>query len=587
LSGERTTLPELLERAARHGDVGLRLVDAAEHADWFPWPLVRDRALDACGRLQARGVSAGDRVALVLPTSIEFFDAFFGVLLAGAVPVPLYPPVRLGRLDEYVARTARMLELVRATVVVTDRRVRRLLGQAVASARPRLGCVVLDELPARPPSPPAGTPDSLALVQFSSGTTVDPKPVALSHRAVVAQILRLKEFWPQPEGRTMDSGVSWLPLYHDMGLIGCVLPALEHPGTLTLIPPELFVARPAVWLRAISRYRATISPAPNFAYGLCLDKIRDEEMDGVDLSCWRVALNGAEPVAPGVLRGFCDRFVRWGFSPASMTPVYGLSEAALAVTFSDIGAPFESRRFDRERLANDGLAVETADGVELVALGRPLTDFALRIVDDDDRELDPGRVGRLLVSGPSLMDGYLGQPEATAAALRDGWLDTGDLGFLQDGVLFLTGRAKDVLILRGRNHSPHEVEDAVAAVPGVRAGCAVAVTWLPEGDTGERLLLLVEARRDVARTAHQRIAAECAAAACAAAGLHPDLVEVLAPGTLPRTSSGKLRRNEALRRWLASELNPPAAVTPLRVLAAAARSRLAFAKLQLEPDERP
>jgi len=586
LSGDRTTLPELLERAARHDEVGLRFVDAAEHADWFGWPLVRSRALVACGRLQAHGVAPGDRVALVLPTSIEFFDAFFGVLLAGAVPVPLYPPVRLGRLAEYAARTARMLELVRAALVVTDRRVRRLLGPAVAAARPRLGCAVLDELADSAPRPLPVTPDDLALVQFSSGTTVDPKPVALSHRAVVAQTLCLKGFWPQPAGRTVDSGVSWLPLYHDMGLIGCVLPALEHPGTLTLIPPELFVARPAVWLRTISHYRATISPAPNFAYGLCLDRIRDEDLEGVDLSCWRVALNGAEPVAPRVLRGFCERFARWGFAAAAMTPVYGLSEAALAVTFSEVAAPFGSRCFDRERLARDGRAVEAAGGVELVALGRPLPDFALAIVDDDGAELGPGRVGRLLVRGPSLMDGYLDQPEATAEVLRDGWLDTGDLGFLHDGQLFLTGRAKDLLILRGRNHSPHEVEDAVAEVSGARAGCAVAVSWLPEGDIGERLLLLVEARRDVPGSAYPQIASECAAAVRAAAGLHPDRVEVLAAGTLPRTSSGKLRRAETLRRWLAGELDPPAPVTPLRVLAAAARSRLAFARMQLESDER-
>ena len=585
MHGDLTTLAELLERAARHGDVGLRFVDAAEREEWFPWPLVRSRALGACGQLQAYGVAPGDRVALVLPTSIEFFDAFLGVLLAGAVPVPLYPPVRLGRLDEYAVRTARMLELVCACLVVTDRRVRRLLGPAVAAARPPLGCVALEEVAEATPRPECVTPDDLALVQFSSGTTVDPKPVALSHRAVVAQTLRLKCFWPQPEDRTVDSGVSWLPLYHDMGLIGCVLPALEHPGTLTLIPPELFVARPAVWLRTISHYRATISPAPNFAYGLCLDKIRDNDLDGVDLSCWRVALNGAEPVAPRVLRGFCERFAAWGFRPSAMTPVYGLSEAALAVTFSDVEAPFASRRFDRERLAREGQAAPAADGVELVALGRPLPDFALRIVDDDGRELRPGQVGRLLVQGPSLMEGYLDQPEATAAVLRDGWLETGDLGFLHDGLLFLTGRAKDVLILRGRNHSPHEVEDAAGSVAGVRAGCAAAVSWLPEGDTGERLLLLVEARRDVASDAYPQIASECAAAVRAAAGLHPDRVEVLAPGTLPRTSSGKLRRAETLRRWLARELDPPAAVTPLRVLAAAARSRLAFARLQLEPDE--
>jgi acyl-CoA synthetase (AMP-forming)/AMP-acid ligase II len=185
------------------------------------------------------------------------------------------------------------------------------------------------------------------------------------------------------------------------------------------------------------------------------------------------------------------------------------------------------------------------------------------------------------------MEGYLDQPEATAAVLHEGWLDTGDLGFVHDGQLFLTGRAKDVLILRGRNHSPHEVEEAVGAVPGVRAGCAVAVSWLPEGDTGERLLLLVEARREVAPASYPQIVAACAAAVRAAAGLHPDHVEVLAPGTLPRTSSGKLRRSETLRRWLAGELVPPSPVTALRVLAAAARSRLAFARVRLEPDERP
>jgi acyl-CoA synthetase (AMP-forming)/AMP-acid ligase II len=587
LSGDRTALPELLERAARHDGVGLRFVDAAERAEWFGWPLVHARSFDACGRLQARGVAAGDRVALVLPTSIEFFAAFFGTLLAGAVPVPLYPPVRLGRLDEYAVRTARMLELVRARLVVTDRRVRRLLGPTVAAARPPLGCVTLDELREGTPRPRSVTADDLALVQFSSGSTVDPKPVALSHRAVVAQTLRLKSFWPQPEGAAIDSGVSWLPLYHDMGLIGCVLPALEHPGTLTLIPPELFIARPALWLRTISRYRATISPAPNFAYGLCLDKIRDEELDGVDLSSWRLALNGAEPVAPRVLRGFCERFRRWGFSPAAMTPVYGLSEAALAVTFSPIDAPFASRRFNREQLAREGRAVEASTGLELVSLGRPLPDFVLKVVDDAGRELGPGRVGRVLIGGPSLMEGYLDQPEATAAVLHEGWLDTGDLGFVHDGQLFLTGRAKDVLILRGRNHSPHEVEEAVGAVPGVRAGCAVAVSWLPEGDTGERLLLLVEARREVAPASYPQIVAACAAAVRAAAGLHPDHVEVLAPGTLPRTSSGKLRRSETLRRWLAGELVPPSPVTALRVLAAAARSRLAFARVRLEPDERP
>ncbi len=516
-------------------------------------------------------------MALVYPTCAEFFEAFFGILAAGAVPVPLYPPVRLGRLDEYTDRTAAMLRAVDARLVLAERRVRRLLGEAVAAAGPVHGCLDVGSLPAAEALEVEVCAAELALVQFSSGTTVDPKPVALSHRAVIAQTVRLNSFWPDGNG-LVHSGASWLPLYHDMGLIGCVFPALERPAVLTLIPPELFVARPAEWLRTISRYRATVSPAPNFAYGLCVEKIRDEEMEGVDLSSWSVALNGAEPVAPRVLRRFQERFSRWGFRAEALTPVYGLSEAALAVTFSDIDRPFSSRFFDRDELAEGHRAVESADGVEMVSLGRPLPGFELRIVDRERRDLLESLVGRVLVRGPSLMDGYLGMEPATAAVLRDGWLDTGDLGFLIDGELFLTGRAKDVLILRGRNHSPVEVEHALDEVEGVRTGCAAAVSFMPEEGRAESLVVLVEARKEVTRRFYPRIAAEAARAVRAATGLQPDHVEVVSQGTLPRTSSGKIRRREALRRWRSNELLPPAAVNPVTVGAALIRSSLAAAR---------
>jgi fatty-acyl-CoA synthase len=370
--------------------------------------------------------------------------------------------------------------------------------------------------------------------------------------------------------------VSWLPLYHDMGLIGCLFPALERPGTLTLIPPEVFVARPAVWLRAVSRYRATISAAPNFAYSLCLDRVADQELEGVDLSSWRFALNGAEPVTPRVLRAFSERFAPWGLRPEALTPVYGLSEATLAVTFSPLDRGFSSRCFDRERLARDGEALEAPDGIEIVSAGRPLPGIRLRIVDEDRNDRADARVGRVLVKGPSLMAGYLGQAEATARSLEDGWLDSGDLGFLLAGELYLTGRAKDVIILRGRNHSPHDLEAAVEAVEGVRKGCAVAVSHLPEGADAERLLLLVEARRGVPGAGYAALAADCAAAVRAAVGLSPDLVEVLPPGTLPRTSSRKLRRAEALRRHLDGTLEPPRRVTPLQLAGSVVRSSLAM-----------
>jgi acyl-CoA synthetase (AMP-forming)/AMP-acid ligase II len=574
------TLADLLRRAADSTDAGLRFLDRRERETWLSWRDVHARAMATCGRLQALGTRPGDRVALVYPTSPEFFDAFFGSLLAGAVPVPLYPPVRLGRLEEYAARTAAMLRAAGVGVVLSEPRVRRLLGTAVAPVAPALGCHVLDELPAGSPSPERRSADDLALVQFSSGTTVDPKPVALSHRALLAQTERLNGFWPQPKGRPVDSGVSWLPLYHDMGLVGCVLPALSHPGTLTLIPPEVFVARPAVWLRTISRFGATISPAPNFAYGLCVDRIRDAELEGVELSSWRVALNGAEPVAPRVLRAFTERFSRWGFRAEALTPVYGLSEAALAVTFSDLDRPFTSIRFEREALAADGRAAPAGDGVELVSVGRPLPDFELRLVDGAGRRVGDDRVGRVLVRGPSLMEEYLGRPEDTAAVLRDGWLDTGDLGFIHAGELYLTGRAKDVLILNGRNHAPSEVEHAVDRVAGVRTGCAVAASWRPDEADREWLVVLVEAARGVAGNQWATIARECVAEVRAATGLSADRVEVLPPGTLPRTSSGKLRRREALRRWLSGELTAPDAVGVLRIAGAMVRSSLAFAAME-------
>ena len=579
------TINEYLEWAGRHPEGGLRFVDRQERAVWHGWAEVRERAIAVASGLAALGIAPGDRVALVFPTGIEFFDAFFGALLAGAVPVPLYPPVRLGRMGEYMARTARMIEVSGARLVLADSRVKRILGEAIEVARPPLGCRTVSELPQEEAPLRRPTSADLALVQFSSGTTVDPKPVALSHRALVAQTEILNSFW-QDTPNLHHSGVSWLPLYHDMGLIGCVFPALSRDATLTLLGPELFVARPALWLRALSRYRGTISPAPNFAYSLCVSRVTDEEMEGADLSNWRTALNGAEPVAPSVLAAFCERFARWGFRAEALTPVYGLSEAALAVTFSDLDRPFASTRFDREDLAREGTARETPDGREIVSVGRPVPRFSLQVRDEDGRDLPEDQVGRVWISGPSLMDGYLGHSEATARALQDGWLDTGDLGFIHRGELYLTGRAKDVVILRGRNYAPDEIERAADAVPGVRSGCVVAASWLPEDAPGEVLALFVEVSRQATSEEREALPQACREAVLATVGLAVDRVVALEPGTIPRTSSGKLRRGETLRLYLAGELAPPAPVTVLRLAGAVARSSLAYARLRLKPRER-
>ncbi len=527
------TLQSALEQAAR-SRWGLTFLAAQERETELSFAALYARAQRAAGGLRELGVEPGDRVAIVLPTGADFMDAFFGAVLAGAVPVPLYPPVRLGRMEEFHRRTARMLKACGARLVVSDARVSRLLGVAVANARPALG---LHAVPRGSPFAAAARPDDVLLIQFSSGTTVDPKPVALTHRNVLANVAAIETIVP---GDDAQAGVSWLPLYHDMGLIGCLLLAIDRPGPLTLIPPEVFLARPALWLRAISRKRATISVAPNFAYGLCVRRVRDAELAGVDLSSWRFALNGAEPVAPAVLRRFSERFAGHGFDPRALMPVYGLSEASLAVSFTPPGRGPRS----------------VASGArELASVGMPLPGIEVDI-----------RGGRIFVRGPSVMREYFGNPTATAAAVSKGWLDTGDLGFEHEGELFVSGRAKDVVILHGRNHAPQEFEDALDGAPGVRPGCAAAVGLsTPEG---EELVLLVET--DGAADAEQ-----ISARVTERTGVRPHAVRLLAPGTLPRTSSGKLRRGEALRQLQAGELRPPDRVTLVHLAKETARSLLA------------
>ncbi len=584
------TLPALLDAAAAAGRGGLRFVDRRESATFLAWDEVRHRSLRARGWLLERGVRPGDRVGLVFRTSPSFFDAFFGVLAAGAVPVPLYPPVRLGRLEEYHAGTAKMLSAVGARLLVAEPTVARLLGEVVARCGGALELATLDRLPAEPAPPEAALgaagPDDLALVQFSSGTTVDPKPVALTHRAVLAQVGALNQNW---KGRPEASGVSWLPLYHDMGLIGCVFPAQDAAAELTLIPPELFVARPALWLRTISRYRGMVSPAPNFAYSLCLERIADDELDGVDLSCWRVALNGAETVSADVMRRFNARFGRWGLRPEALSPVYGLSEASLAVTFSALDRPFTARHFDAEALADAGRARRVDPGgrqsTELVSVGTPLAGFAVEIRGAGGATLPEGSVGRLWVRGPSLMQGYLGRPEASREALVDGWLDTGDMGFLFAGELYLTGRAKDVLILRGRNYPPEGVERALDGLEGVRTGCSAAVSYRRGQAASDTLLVFVEAR-PTPLLDPAALAQACRRRILSATGLAADRVEVLEPGSLPRTSSGKIRRQEALHRFLAGRLDAPRRVSWWRLLGAMARSRRALARTPKPPAPR-
>lgn len=579
MSADETLATRLAESA--RGDGVVTFVDLRERETRLSHAVIHARAAQAAAALAARGIRPGDRVAIVAATSPEFFDGFFGCVLAGAVPVPLYPPVRLGRLDEYHERTAAMMQAARVALVLADRRTQRVLGRTLEQARPALGCERLDALHGRESLDLESDlePDALGFIQFSSGTTRRPHPVAVTHRQILANVDAIggAVLGAHPESASFRHvAASWLPLYHDMGLVGGLFTSLLHGRDLVLIPPELFLARPALWLRAISRHRATISPAPNFAYALCVDRVADAELEGVDLSSWRVAMNGAEPVAPRTLERFLSRFAAYGLRPEALTPVYGLSEATLAVTFSRLDERFSVRRFDADALVDAGRAVEvgasaSTRSLAIVSCGPPLPGFAIEIRDAAGEARSEGELGRVFVRGPSLMTGYDGLPEETKAVLRDGWLDTGDVGFLYEGELHLHGRAKDLVVLRGRNHAPQELERALDDLPGVRPGCSAAVGHVDE--EGEALWLFVERARDAGADAQDAALEEAVRRrALERSGLRAQRVVVLDPGTLPRTSSGKIRRAETLRLFERGELVPPAPVNAPRLAVEMLRS---------------
>jgi fatty-acyl-CoA synthase len=566
-------------RAAAESQFGVTFVHLDEREERLSWADLLKRARLAAGSLRARGVKRGDRVALLLRTGPGFLVAFFGVILAGAIPVPLYPPVRLGRLDEYHAATAQMLQRVGARLIVSEPVLARLLGETLARARPALGLRLISQLQG-PAAASDGydeelSPDGIAVIQFSSGSTVDPKPVCLTHRQLMAQIAALQQL-AQPD-QTRDLFLSWLPLYHDMGLIGALLATLDFPGPLVLLAPEVFLARPALWLRALSRHRGTISGAPSFAYGLCVKRITDRELEGVDLSAWRLAFNGAEPISASVVRRFCDRFAPYGFSPEAIRPVYGLSEATLAVTFPPPRATLRTLQADPRVLAIEGALAP--GNRELVSVGVPIPGVEIQIRAEDGTIVPEGTVGRIFVQGPSVMQGYFDDEAATAQAVPEGWLDTGDLGVTREGELYIVGRVKDLVIVRGGNHPPQEFEDCLEGLPGLRPGCHVALGFQPPGADGEELLVLAE---QTEAGDHAALEESVRAAILARTGVRAHTVRILSPGTLPRTSSGKLRRSEALRRYLQGELRPPKRVGAARLVGELARSTAirAFARLR-------
>ncbi len=550
------------------------------------------------GALQALGLSKGDRVALILPAAEDFVLCFFGAMRAGIIPVPIYPPLGLGQLQGYLDNTRHIVAKSGARALVTTGQIKRLLG-TVQSSAPSLEQVVAIEgirESMEVLKPVKLGADDVAFLQFTSGSTSRPKGVSLTHGNLMANV-RCITF----EGLKMhdeDVGVSWLPLFHDMGLIGFVLSPIVMRTPVVFLPPLLFLKRPIAWLQALTRHKGTISFGPNFAYALCVKRIRDRELEGIDLSHWRIAGCGAEPIRPETLEAFSSTFSKVGFRKEAMLPAYGMAESSLAISFTELFEGMKTLSVDGETLWAENVAKIVKDddpkAVRLVSCGPKFQNHDIAVFSPDDADsttpLGEDKVGELRLRGPSVMSGYWEDALRTKETFAGGWLKTGDLGLLHDGHVFICGRSKEVIIVNGRNYYPQDIEWEASRVDGVRKGnviafgardgverdrervvCAFEVQDAPKG---------LDAKELAAR--HAPLASAVRKAVLDGMALSLDDVVPLAPGVLPKTSSGKLQRAKTRELYESGELLGRKSARDqdrVSVLKEAAKSQLSYFKL--------
>lgn len=533
---------------------GIRAIEHDGRTFFLSYDALLAESLLIAGALLAAGLNTGDRVALIVPEVCDFIRAFFGISAAGLVPVPLVPPAQAGDVPTFARQSRHVLAASRASALIATSDVAPLIERS--GGAPASAVFTIDDLRRGPAlTAPAPVPSgATALLQFTSGSTADPKGVILTHANLHANVTAIAG----PQGLAVapsDVGISWLPLYHDMGLIGMLLTAVYAQVDAVIMSPVLFLKRPTAWLEAVSTYRGTISFAPNFAYDLCLRRVKLSQIDALDLSSWRIAGCGAEPIRPDSLGAFAARFARAGFRASSFVPSYGLAEHSLAVTLARDSVQVDA--VDASRLVRESLAVAVVNGaaaatpvVRVVGCGRPFLHHEVDIVDDEDRHLPERHVGRIVARGPSVMAGYFEDPGSTAEALRGGWLQTGDVGYMASGQLYVCGRTKDLIIRQGRKYHPPDLESAIAEVRGIPVS-GVVVFGISRLEQDDQVVAVLEARAslrsdDIEDHVRRRVQET--------AGLVLDRVVLTPPGTIPRTTSGKVRRAETRARFEAGTL---------------------------------
>lgn len=495
--------------------------------------------------LQYHGIEPGQTVALMLPTSRDYFCSFFGILLAGAIPVPLYPPARPTQIEEHLRRHRGILKNSLAAMLITDPEVLPIARLLKAHVENLKASLTVEDLCSAggPMAPHNARPGDTAFLQYTSGSTGNPKGVVLSHANLLANI---RAMGTAVQADSTDIFVSWLPLYHDMGLIGAWLGSLYYGCQLVIMSPLSFLIHPESWLWTIHRHRGTISASPNFGFELCLKKIDKRDIDGLDLSSWRLAFNGAEPVSPLTVTQFTERFRSYGFRPEVMAPVYGLAESSVGLAFPPPASPPLIDSIERQAFMEHGKAMTAAEDdthcLRFVSCGPPLAGHHIRIVDANDVELPERQEGRLQFYGPSATSGYFRNIEETKRLFHGKWLDSGDLAYMADGNVFITSRIKDIIIRGGRNIYPHELEEAIGEIREIRKGCVV-VFGCKDHESGTEKLVVVAETRERKHEKLQHLHTTVINCVIDLLGLPPDDILLAPPHTVLKTSSGKLRRS--------------------------------------------
>lgn len=559
LNAAQTLLEVLFAHAANDPKrPHLYLQNEAGEEEVIEYGQLLEEARNIARGLYNKGIQQGETVAIMLPTCKEFFYVFCGILLAGAIPVPIYPPFRPDQIEEYAEREAKILHDAQVRILITFTQA-ELLSQVLRTFVPslkevttvqkiRLQTGMLPNIDIESHSP--------ILIQYTSGSTGDPKGVLLTHQNMLSNIRAIGKSIPvSPK----DVGVSWLPLYHDMGLMNW-LGSMYFGIPMVILSPLTFLTRPEQWLWAIHFHRATLSGAPNFAYELCIKKINDNDIKGLDLHSWRFAFNGAEAVNPKTLDNFAKKFAPYGFDIESFAPVYGLAESTVGLTFPHKRRKPHIDRIEREVFEKENKAIPSTKNhsirnhsIKFVSCGSPLPNHDIRIVDEDGNEIGDRQVGAVQFTGPSSMQGYFNKPNATKEVYHKGWWDTGDLGYMVKKELFITGRKKDLIIKAGRNLYPEGIEEIVSQIPHIRKGCVVAF-GISDQLSGTEKLIVVAETYELKKAKQQLMITEINKKMTIELGIQPDTVLLVPPKTVLKTSSGKLRRSTCKQAYIEGTL---------------------------------